>query len=141
MRIFYKVSGLLLMLFFVASCGTTGTVKKQKLSNDVYTITFTFNGKNYSVSCGKSEATKGNDEVRAYNYYELKMALAEAQEAYQNETDFVKSEELKETLDKTREEYQKVLKELADAGYLETKKSVVNNSATRADGVAYTETE
>ena len=32
MRIFYKVSGLLLMLFFVASCGTTGTVKKQKLS-------------------------------------------------------------------------------------------------------------
>ena len=47
------------------------TNKKQKLSNGVYTISFTFNNKNYSVSCSKEYADKGTDDLRVHRYTDI----------------------------------------------------------------------
>ena len=91
-----------------------------------------------SVTNGVTINTDKQNQAKLDN---ARAALSAAHEALQNNTDPTKTEELQKAVDEALENYQKVVKELADAGFLETKLTVEETPATRAEGGNRVETE
>lgn len=94
-----------------------------------------------AASASLNNLNLNSDKQKQAKLDNARAQLETAQKALQENTDPAKTAELQEAVDKALENYKKVIKELADAGYLETKTSVVEHPATKASGGGRTETE